>query len=432
MKPVGEVIMMLLLLGGLVLSLQFLTPGVLPQAGAESETSVASAYPLPPYPLPSITPSLTDTPAEILPTLSPIDGATITPPPHTPFPTSTLDPEPTPTAIPLVVPAQNAEGKIFYFAYDDQGKKALHALEVDTKGKPKQEPVKIYEDALIDARVYPSPDGKRLAVVGPWGTGGILHIPNSKFEDFPHSWGSVSFFNWFPDNRQILYGDGGSLRLGNVITGKTTTIFGAMYGVVRGAAASPDGRKVIFSYEVGTDWQGIWMIDTNGQNAHKLFDGGGALFAWSPDGTQIAMDGKIMNADGTNLHSMATTWPQGFGQPLCYFFPQLWSPDSKYLAIILVPYSKSEIFCNAEDDPQLFQDAALVVVDVAGQESHFIPVNESFGNLDPAWSPDGKQITFVSGGNGNPEVWVANADGTNLQQLTNNRAKVRFLFWQRP
>jgi TolB protein len=40
------------------------------------------------------------------------------------------------------------------------------------------------------------------------------------------------------------------------------------------------------------------------------------------------------------------------------------------------------------------------------------------GQQSPAWSPDGSKIAFSSGGRTHEEIWVVNADGTALQQIT--------------
>ncbi len=40
-------------------------------------------------------------------------------------------------------------------------------------------------------------------------------------------------------------------------------------------------------------------------------------------------------------------------------------------------------------------------------------------DTNPVWSPDSQRIAFVSGRSGNSDIWVMDADGTNLQNITN-------------
>ena len=40
------------------------------------------------------------------------------------------------------------------------------------------------------------------------------------------------------------------------------------------------------------------------------------------------------------------------------------------------------------------------------------------GDLDPAFTPDGKQIVFESNRDGDEEIWIMNANGGNQRQLT--------------
>ena len=43
-------------------------------------------------------------------------------------------------------------------------------------------------------------------------------------------------------------------------------------------------------------------------------------------------------------------------------------------------------------------------------------------NYLPAWSPDGTRIAFMSSRDGNPEIYVMNADGSNVRRITNHPA----------
>ena len=47
-------------------------------------------------------------------------------------------------------------------------------------------------------------------------------------------------------------------------------------------------------------------------------------------------------------------------------------------------------------------------------------VDEGMCAWDPAYSPDGTQIVFTSDKNGNPDIWIMNADGSNPRQITHD------------
>ena len=50
---------------------------------------------------------------------------------------------------------------------------------------------------------------------------------------------------------------------------------------------------------------------------------------------------------------------------------------------------------------------------------HSVPDNND-DDRSPEWAPDGKQIAFTSGQAGAIEIFVMNADGTGVTQLTDN------------
>src|SRR5216117_1854859 len=50
--------------------------------------------------------------------------------------------------------------------------------------------------------------------------------------------------------------------------------------------------------------------------------------------------------------------------------------------------------------------------------------NNPGGDDTPAWSPDGTRIAFTSARDGNWEIYVMNADGSNATRLTDNGAQM--------
>jgi dipeptidyl aminopeptidase/acylaminoacyl peptidase len=385
-----------------------------------------SAYPPPvaTNPVPSLVVTDTETP------MGP--PATITPIPITPFPTLTLVPGPSPTLIPLFGPAKDSSGMIVFIAKEGKDSKStIHSLEVDATGKMTKQPSRVSDsEAQSDGFVFPSPNGDRLAITGPWGALNIFNFSKNVFENMAIMLGSDDvFFNWFPDNRQILWG-GSTLVLSDPVSGAQTTLVVPGYGGISGAAASPDGQQVVYGYTSSTIYTpGLWVINANGQNPHLLAKGEPPYnIAWSPDGKKIAFFGagwQIINANGSDLRDLAP----GVILPQCYFLPPLWSPDSSKIA--LVTADNSNAFCQGWTE-DVFKGTNIILVDVNSGELYPLISDDNKGNIDPSWSPDGSQIAFVSNRGGTPEIWAVSVDGSNLHQLTANDYQTRFPSWSKP
>ncbi|MBI1296578.1 hypothetical protein GC175_16610 [bacterium] len=378
--------------------------------------------------------------------------ATWTPFPTPPLPpTPTLIPGPTATPMPIAKPATDASGSIFYAVlgrpdpsayFDSYNSLALYHAQMDEHGIVKGKPERLFEvvETEID-EIYPSPDGSRIVLVGPWGGRHVFYTDSGKVEPmFRNALDPMGlFFGWHPNSRQVLiraednYTDVG-LWLVDVDDGSHITLLADFPSPkFQGGAVSADGQKVVYSFggEFTTPAE-LWMTDTKGSDHRPLSSFGGSFYAitWSPDGEKIAFVGDglmIINADGSNPRTISERFGGERG------FMPVWSPDSKTIAFTTgstpEDIAKEELN-KAYRDP--FAYSVIYLVDVETGEERPLLSDGSTGHIDPAWSPDGTQIAFASMRSGNSEIWLVNADGTNLRQITDTGEQVRFPYWVAP
>ncbi len=129
--------------------------------------------------------------------------------------------------------------------------------------------------------------------------------------------------------------------------------------------------------------------------------GDSLVFTWDahPEGTGTLW---IVRADGTGLRPVSTT-------DTTYEYGAKWSPDGQSLAF----------FHMVTDD---IYDIGITKTDGSNLRLLLNGEAQVLGDGLPTWSPDGKQIAFESvDANYNPNgLFVANLDGSNLHQLTQN------------
>jgi Tol biopolymer transport system component len=366
---------------------------------------------------------------------------TLTPwPTFTPYPSPTLGAGPTPTPVPFASPATDAAGNIFFLESREKGTAGLYSLSTDARGDVIGAPSQRSDELNITwGNVYPSPDGSRLAIFGEWCAEAVLNTITGKVESkFSDTLGTCGrFLDWHPDNRNLLIIAEDripGLWLVDTDTWGFTTLAVPGIGKILGGAVSPDGRRVIYSYHKETDIfnsSEIWTVNTNGRDASLLFTVNGSVtnLAWSPDGRRVAFSGDglmVMEADGKDLHNLDLS-----SDPGCFLshYPPIWSPDSRFLAIIS---DRTDLPFTNPWSPDTFQDTNICLVDVESGKVRALIPGENSGVLHPAWSPDASQIVFVSNRSGTSEIWAVNVDGSNLRQLTTTGQALRFPYWRRP
>jgi Tol biopolymer transport system component len=349
--------------------------------------------------------------------------------------------------MPLVGPAPDGVGTILFPVREKKSFfVGLYAIHTNAAGMPIDPPMRRSAEVQFEwGDIHIAPDGRRVAVGNGW-TIAILNNTDKSLRGPLREKASplFYFYDWHPDSRHILLradGGMGGVWLVDTDTGDYTELAtDYSSSVFCAGAVSPDGQRVIYSRRSGMQSE-VWIVATNGDSPTLVSTGmAPCAFAWSPDGSKIAFMGnglQVMNADGSNLHTLSRHAVFG------HLIRPVWSPDSQTLAFIARDGPLPSNDKNATppgrnlrewEDRQDFIGTNIHVVNVnTGVERRLL---SGTGNIDPAWSPDGRHIVFASTRGvsdvGASEIWMVDADGTHLRQLTHLGLRTRYPAWVKP
>ena len=154
-----------------------------------------------------------------------------------------------------------------------------------------------------------APDGSRLAFVraetgrpNVWNlwllsleSGETQRLTNYRYGQ---TWGA----SWFPGGERIVYTHETTIVVRDLVTGATREFNSPIpKRLVRTAAVSPDGRRVIF--QVHRD--GAWLLGLgDGSMRRVLADPSAEEFSWAPDGTRVAFHSRRGGRWGVQVASV--------------------------------------------------------------------------------------------------------------------------------
>ena len=161
----------------------------------------------------------------------------------------------------------------------------------------------------------------------------------------------------------------------------------------------------------------IYSMNADGTNQTQLTNSGnsGANTSplWSPDGTRImffrftstfsSTGIYVMNADGSNQTQLTNSF---------HHYSPRWSPDSSRITFISIRDNPSPSTCGFNCNEEIYS------MNADGSNQTRL-TNNPRSDTSPEWSPDGTRIVFRSLRDNNVNIYVMNADGTSQTRLTN-------------
>jgi TolB protein len=271
---------------------------------------------------------------------------------------------------------------------------------------------------------------------------------------------------WSPDSREVVYSMAGSLWRQKIDTKVAQQLTGGP-GYAYQPDWSPDGRSVVYcSYQ--KDAVELWLLDLATGKTEPLTSGGAVNVEprWSPDGKQIifvstsynrrfhifraeVQNGKLEKVTRLTGETKSPL-PRYYYSAFDHEISPVWSRDGKEILFVsnrghiygtggfwrmrAEPGAEAREIHYEETTwrarPDFSPDGSRIVYSsYLGRQWHqlwVMPANGgdafpvSYGEWDETsvrWSPDGKQLAFVSNRSGETQLWLQSIPGGTQRQL---------------
>jgi serine/threonine protein kinase len=182
-----------------------------------------------------------------------------------------------------------------------------------------------------------------------------------------------------------------------------------------GAAWSPDGRTIacpIGGFSGDDTYRSVGIIQVSDGSQRRLTSHAWSdveRIVWLSDGSGVLT--TAFENRGDQYQIWRISYPDGEAQTLT-------SDLSDYRSLSLTADSNTIVAI-------LYERTSNIWVAPYGAWSSARQVTSGIRNGAPVWTPDGK-LVYISRAGGNPDIWIADADGRNQKQLTDDTYQERY------
>ncbi len=184
---------------------------------------------------------------------------------------------------------------------------------------------------------------------------------------------------------------------------------------------SPDGRRIAFLSNRDGDRDNVFVVDAAGGEARQLTDVDDIVteIAWRPDGRTIAFSAGVGLLDYVGLVDL-----QGRMEKLVAFphsesaiggdlgRPEPWSPDGRELAFV----------------SNLHDHLDIGVLDLDTRAVRWL-VENRWDKTMPVWSPDGPRIAYLENRDGNIRLMTVSRAGKGVGSLSPAEGSASYVAW---
>ena len=321
------------------------------------------------------------------------------------------------TSLGVMAACQQSGGGL-YFTSDRDGNYEIYQRDISS-----DEDINITQTAEDEYEAVLSPNKKWLVFRVGAENNSSIEVFNldsgSEAERFPISRGSGNFYApvWSGDSSRIAYvgdvkGQGSKVFISGVRDSSPAKL--SDIEAVEVGDWSSDGESVVFSSN-DKERLGIHVRNPDGVNQRQMTCGKDYGAKWSPDSKRLAF---ISEREGNpDIYVME----RDAEDELC---PNTKDSRKDVLRLTETDESESDISWSPDSRNILFVserdgNKEIYVMESSGNKQIRLTFNEK-ADYSPVWSPDGRTIAFVSELDGDADIFTMDSSGQNQTRITNN------------